>query len=163
MTRQYGSWILFFFIWESLWSDRMKLEFTFVYLGIFRSDRTVVECSCFYPGVFMVRSFGSWIYFCLFGDLHGPIVCQLIFFNIYLRYPWSGRIVDVLIWSIYLSACGSYHDFLDIWLLLKLLNQWCIVVKLESSLRTFYGRQHHLVNRSRLFASRMTRTMFRLS
>ena len=39
------------------------------------------------------------------------------------------------------SACGSYHDFLDRRGLLKrkLLNQWFLLVKLQSSLRTFYG------------------------
>ena len=42
----------------------------------------------------------------------------------------------------YSRACGSYHDFLDRWMLLtrKLLNQGFILVKLKSSLRQFYGR-----------------------
>ena len=53
-------------------------------------------------------------------------------------------------WSLYLLGypifrdCGSYHDFLDRMLLQtkKLLNQGILVVKLKSSLRKFYGRQH---------------------
>jgi hypothetical protein len=62
-----------------------------------------------------------------------------------------------LIWSIYLSygvyishmirycaACCSYQDFVDWGLLLtiKLLNQGFLLVKLKSSLRTFYDRHH---------------------
>ena len=45
-------------------------------------------------------------------------------------------------------ACGSYHDFRDKELLLtmKLLRQRFLVVKLKSSLRTFYGYNHDLVN-----------------
>jgi len=37
-------------------------------------------------------------------------------------------------------ACGSYHGFIYrvLWLIMKLLNQWPIVAKLKSSLRTFY-------------------------
>jgi hypothetical protein len=46
-------------------------------------------------------------------------------------------------------SCGSYHDFLDRWLLLtrKLQNQWFLLVKLNSSLRKFYGCNHDLVDR----------------
>jgi hypothetical protein len=45
-------------------------------------------------------------------------------------------------------ACGSYHAFLDRWLLLtrKLLNQGFLVVKLKSSPRKFYGHHHELGN-----------------
>jgi hypothetical protein len=41
----------------------------------------------------------------------------------------------------YSRACGFYHDILDRWLLLTrtLLNHEFLVVKLKSSLRTFYG------------------------
>jgi hypothetical protein len=50
----------------------------------------------------------------------------------------------------YVRACGSYQDFLDrvLGLLLtrNLLNQGFIMVKLKSSLRTFYGCHHDLVN-----------------
>ena len=50
----------------------------------------------------------------------------------------------------YVRACGSYQDFLDrvLGLLLtrNLLNQGFIMVKLKSSLRTFYGRHHDLVD-----------------
>ena len=48
----------------------------------------------------------------------------------------------------YSRACGSYQDFLDRGLLLrrKLLNQWFLLVKLKSSLRTFYGRHHDMVD-----------------
>jgi hypothetical protein len=49
----------------------------------------------------------------------------------------------------YSRACGSYQDFFDRGLLLtrKLLNQGFHLVKLKSSLRTFYGDHHDLVDR----------------
>jgi hypothetical protein len=53
--------------------------------------------------------------------------------------------ISQLIW--YSRACGSYDDFFDRELLVtrKLLNQGFLVIKLKSSLRTFYGRHHDLV------------------
>jgi hypothetical protein len=61
--------------------------------------------------------------------------------------PAYGVYISQLIW--YSRACGSYEDFLDRGFLLtrKLLNQWFLLVKLKSSLRKFYGRQHDLVDR----------------
>jgi hypothetical protein len=58
-----------------------------------------------------------------------------------------GVYISQLIW--YSRACGSYQDFLDRGLLLTrgLLNQGFLLVKLKSSLRKFYGRQHDLVDR----------------
>ena len=55
-------------------------------------------------------------------------------------------------------ACGSYYDFLDRVLLLtrKLLNQRFLVVKLNPSLRQFYGRNQYLVNHNLVFSSFMT-------
>jgi hypothetical protein len=49
----------------------------------------------------------------------------------------------------YSRACGSYQYLRDRRLLLrrKLLNQGFLLVKLKSSLRTFYGRHHDLVDR----------------
>ena len=49
---------------------------------------------------------------------------------------------------LYSRGYGSYHDFPDIGLFLtrKLLNHGFLVVKLMSSLRHFYGRDHDLVN-----------------
>ena len=49
----------------------------------------------------------------------------------------------------YSRACDSYQDFLDRGLLLtrKLLSQGFLLVMLKSSLRTFYGRHHDLVDR----------------
>jgi hypothetical protein len=46
-------------------------------------------------------------------------------------------------------TCGSYQDFPDRGLLLtrKLLEQEFLLVKLKSSLRKLYGRQHDLVDR----------------
>ena len=65
----------------------------------------------------------------------------------------------------YSRACGSYHDFLDRGLLhtRKLLNQGSLLVKLKSSLRAFYARNHDLVNRYRISVSQLTTDMFRLS
>jgi hypothetical protein len=64
----------------------------------------------------------------------------------------------------YSRACGSYHDFLDRGLLLtrKLLNQGLLLVKLKSSFRKFYDRQHDLVNRYGISVSQMTMDMFHL-
>jgi len=65
----------------------------------------------------------------------------------------------------YSRACGSYQDFLDIWLLLtkKLLNQGFLLVKLKSSLRKIYGRHHDLVDRYGISVSQMTTDLFHSS
>jgi len=65
----------------------------------------------------------------------------------------------------YSRACTSYHALLDGGLLLtrKILNQGFISVKLKSSLRTFYGRHHDLVDRCGISMSQMTTDMFHLS
>ena len=65
----------------------------------------------------------------------------------------------------YSKDCGSYQDFLDRVLLLtrKLLNQVFLLVKLKSSLRTFYGRHHDLVDRYGISVSQMTTDVFHLS
>ena len=62
-------------------------------------------------------------------------------------------------------ACGSYQDFLDRGLLLtrKLPNQEFLLIKLESSLRKFYGHHHDLVDRNGLSVPQMTTDMFHLS
>jgi hypothetical protein len=75
-------------------------------------------------------------------------VCSVLPFasNSNLDFSWYSRV------------CGCYHDFFDRWLLLtrNLLNQGFLVVKLKSSLWTFYGHHHDLVNRCKLSVSRMT-------
>ena len=62
----------------------------------------------------------------------------------------------------YSSACSSYQDFLDRGLMLtgKLLNQGFLLVKLKSSLRTFYGRHHDMVDRYGISVSQMTTDIF---
>ena len=45
----------------------------------------------------------------------------------------------------------------------KLLNQRFLLVKLKSSLRKIYGRNHDLVDRYGIFVSQMTTNMFHLS
>jgi hypothetical protein len=62
----------------------------------------------------------------------------------------------------YSRACGSYQDFLDRGFLIarKLLNQGFLLVNLKSSLRTFYGRHHALVDRYGISVSQMTTEMF---
>jgi len=67
--------------------------------------------------------------------------------------------------SRYSRTCGSYQDFLDRGLLLKmnLLNQRFILAKLKSSLRKFYGHHHDFVDRYGTFVSQMTAEMFHLS
>ena len=56
--------------------------------------------------------------------------------------PVYGICIILLIW--YSGVCGSYHDFLDRGSLLtsKLLNQRFLVIKLQRSLRKFYGCHH---------------------
>jgi hypothetical protein len=50
----------------------------------------------------------------------------------------------------YSRTCSSYHDFPGRGLLL---NQWFLVVKLKSALRTFCGHHHVLVNHYGIFVS----------
>ena len=58
----------------------------------------------------------------------------------------------------YTRACGSYQDFMHRELLLtrNLLNQGFLLVKLKSSFRKFYDRQHDLVDRYGISVSQMT-------
>ena len=67
--------------------------------------------------------------------------------------------------GIHRSSDVTCHDFLDRWLLLtrKLLNQGFILVKLKSSLRKFYGRDHDLANQYGISVSQMTMYIYRLS
>ena len=61
----------------------------------------------------------------------------------------------------YSRDCGSNQDFLERGLMLtrNLLNEGLLLVKLNSSLRTFYGRHHDLVNRFGTSGSHMTPDM----
>ena len=69
-----------------------------------------------------------------------------------VNFPFTySNIPAVLGYGIYLSVDQSLwfdHDFLDRGLPLtrKLLNSGFLVVKLQSSLRKFYGGHHKLVN-----------------
>jgi hypothetical protein len=65
----------------------------------------------------------------------------------------------------YSRACGSYPDFLDRGLLItrRLQNQGFLLVKLKSSLRKLYGRQHDLLDRYGISVSQMITDMFHLS
>ena len=62
----------------------------------------------------------------------------------------------------YSRACIYHHDFLDTGLLLtrKLLNQEFRMVKLKSSLRKLYGRNHELVDRYGITVLQMIANMF---
>jgi len=67
-----------------------------------------------------------------------------VYYKLYMQYLYYGftakrlnnRTGSICIWSIYISVdtCGSYHDFLDIELLLtrQLMNEGFILVKLKS-------------------------------
>jgi hypothetical protein len=70
-----------------------------------------------------------------FSIVNFPFICSNI-----LAAPAYGVYISQLVQ--YSRACGSYKDFLDRGLLLtrKLQNQGFLLVKLKSSLRTFYGR-----------------------
>ena len=65
-------------------------------------------------------------------DLNFPCICR----NIPVASAYELYISQLIQYS---RACGSYQDFLDIWLLptLKLLSQGFLLVKLKSSLRKF--------------------------
>ena len=71
-----------------------------------------------------------------------PCICR----NIPAAPPYGVYISQLIRYS---RACGSYRDFLDREFLLirKLMNQWFLLVKLNSSLRKFYGFHHDLVDR----------------
>jgi len=78
----------------------------------------------------------------------------------------SGKIVEItLLFSWFTSAFGSYHDFLDRWVLLtrKLLHQGFQLAKLKSSLRKFYEYHHDLVARYGISLPKLTTEMFHLS
>ena len=72
-----------------------------------------------------------------FPIVNVPFICSNI-----LAAPAYGVYISKLIR--YSRACGSYQDFIDRGLLL---NQWLLLIKLKSSLRTLYGRHHDLVDR----------------
>ena len=90
-----------------------------------------------------------------FSIVNFPFIC--------INIPAASAYISELIQSP--RACGSYKDFLDRGLLLtkKLLNQGFFLVKLKSSLRKFYSRHHHLVDRYGIFMSQMTTDIFHLS
>jgi hypothetical protein len=90
--------------------------------------------------------------------VNSPFICSNI-----QAAPAYGVYISQLKW--YSRAFGSYKDFLDRgWLLTrKLLNQGFLLVKLNSSLRKFYGRHHDLVDRYRISVSQMTTDIFNLS
>ena len=71
-----------------------------------------------------------------------PCICR----NIPAAPPYGVYISQLIRYS---SACGSYRDFLDREFLLirKLMNQWFLLVMLNSSPRKFYGFHHDLVDR----------------
>ena len=109
-----------------------------------------------------------------FSIVNIPFICSNI-----PATPAYGVYISQLIQ--YSRSYGSYHDFLDRGLLKycyswlqaqinqstkltrKLLNQEFLLVKSKSSLRTFYGRHHDLVNRYSVSVSLMITDMFRLS
>ena len=73
-------------------------------------------------------------------DFNFPIVNSSFTFQQHLEMECITQLIR------YSRTCGSHQDFLDRGLLLtrKLLNQGFLLVKLKSSLRTFYGRHHDL-------------------
>ena len=86
-------------------------------------------------------------------DFNFPIVNFPFIFSNISAAPAYGVYISQLIR--YSRACGSYQDFLDRGLLQtrKLLNQGFLLVKLKSSLRTFYSRHHDLVDHYGIFVS----------
>jgi hypothetical protein len=93
-----------------------------------------------------------------FPIVNFPFICS----NISAASAYGVYISQLIRYS---RACGSYQDFLDRELLLtrKLLNQGFLLVKLKSSLRTFYDCHHDFVDRYGISVSQMTTDMFHLS
>ena len=93
-----------------------------------------------------------------FSIVNFPFICS----NIPAASAYGVYISQMIRYS---RAFGSYQDFLDRGLLLtrKLLNQGFLLVKLNSSLRQFYGRHHDLVDRYGISVSQMIMDMFHLS
>jgi hypothetical protein len=93
-----------------------------------------------------------------FPIVNFPFICSNI-----PAAPACGVYISQLIR--YSRACGSYQDFLDIWLLLtrKLLNQGLLLVKLKSSLRKFYGRHHDMLDHYGISVPQTTTDMSHLS
>jgi hypothetical protein len=75
-----------------------------------------------------------------FPIVNFPFMCS----NIPAATAYVGYFSQLIRYS---RVCGSYQDFLDLLLTVKLLNQCFLLVKLKSSLRKFYGRHHDLVDR----------------
>lgn len=90
-----------------------------------------------------------------------------------VNFPFlSGNIPALPAYGVYISqlirhsrACITYHDFLERGLLLsqKLLSQGFVREWLASSLRTFYGRHHELIDRYNVTVTQMTLYMLPLS
>jgi hypothetical protein len=96
-------------------------------------------------------------------DFNFPIVNFPFIYSNIPASPAYGVYISQLIR--YSRVCGSYQDLLDRGLLLtrKLRNQWFILVKLKSWLRTSYRHHHELVSRYEMSVSQMTTDMFLLS
>ena len=91
------------------------------------------------------------------GDINFPIVnISVICSNIQAAPAYDVYISQLIRYS---RVCASYHASLDRWFLLtrKLLNQGFILTTLKSSLRTFYGHHHRLVDDDGISVSQITR------
>jgi hypothetical protein len=91
-------------------------------------------------------------------DINFPFICSNI-----PAAPAYGVYISQLIR--YSRTYGSCQDFIDRGLLLtrKLLNQGFILVKLKSSIQTFYGRHYDFVERYEISVSQMITDMFHSS
>ena len=100
-----------------------------------------------------------------FEDTQGVISNTYVKYNMsYLRY-FCFVYVEWCLTLIVLCFCFVCLRLVYPMLLLtrKLLNQRFLLVKLKSSLRTFYGHHHDLVDRYGISVSQMTTDMFHLS
>ena len=97
------------------------------------------------------------------GDNQNPYVEEELYVTLMpAAHAYGVHISQLLRYS---SAYGSHQEFRDRALLFrrKLLNQWSLLVKLKSSLRTFYGRHHDSINHYEIFVSQMTMDVFYLT
>jgi hypothetical protein len=84
-------------------------------------------------------------------DIRDDFNFPLRTFHLYVATPAHGVYISQL--TLYSTDCVSYQDFTDRFPL----------VKLKSSLRTFHGRHHELVDRYGKYVSQMIMDMFHLS
>ena len=128
-------------------------------LNVKTAIKCVVQCMAY--NLSLKQTYGLLVFF--FYNVNIPMVNFPFICSNIPAAPAHGVYISQMIR--YSRVCVFYQNFLGRVLLLtrKLLNQGFLLVKLKSSLRTFYGRHHDLVDRYGISVSQMTTNMFHLS